>query len=113
MRHLHRTPYLQCRNSNDISQRWNDSIHIHVTVHFLQGILEQRSIYFRTRTILWTNRLATLKEATLGRSGRNEGTTQGTDDMSNVVRVRILDRTSFNKRIFPEKADVPRSTSYR
>ena len=97
--HLHKKSYLQCRDSNDISQRGNDPIHIHVAVHFLQGILEQRSIYFRTRTILWTNRLTTLKEATFGRSGRNEGTTQGTDDMSNVVRVRVLDRISFNKHI--------------
>ena len=113
LHHPHKKPYLQCSNSNDISQRGNDPIHIHVTVHFLQSILKQGSIYFRTRTILWTNCLATLKEAALGRSGRNEGTTQGTDDMSNVVRVRILDRIWFNKRIYLDKADVPRSMSYR
>src|SRR5260370_708968 len=89
--------YLQRRNSNDISQRRNNPIHIHVAVHFFQGILKQGAIYFRTRTILWTNRLATLKEAALGRGGRNEGTTQGADDMSNVLRVRILDQVSFTK----------------
>jgi len=87
LHHLHNKPYLQCSNSNNISQRGNDPIHIHVTVHLLQGILEQGSIYFRTRTVLWTNRLTTLKEATLGRSRRNEGTAQGTNDMSNVVGV--------------------------
>jgi hypothetical protein len=84
--------YLEGRDGDGVSPRRNHSIHVSVTIDLCDREIQDLFVFRDSGIIedLWN--MVSLQLSSFGWSGRDQRAAEGSDQMSDIVRVRELNR---------------------